>query len=110
MLKIQIHVACYDGRPIPGTGDCISGKDPLEIVEALKMRSPFTADMQSEEYIKSVRATFRPEKTVYPEENLEKTAGDFLQELAKFGFISFLPTEETPDSQLQTPDSSPKVK
>ena len=95
---------------MPGTGDSISGETPLEIVEALKMRSPFTADMPTGEYIKGVRMAFRPEKTVYSEEDLEKTAGDFLQELAKFGFISFLPTEDSQEAQAEVPDSPPMVK
>jgi hypothetical protein len=94
MLKVQIHITCPDGEPISGSGDSISGKSSLEIIDAMKNLSPFTAEMSSEEYIKNVNGKISKENLSFPEISPEKTAEEFLLKLAKHGFISFLPCGE----------------
>ncbi len=86
MIKLQMHQTTLDGKPLPGTGKIISGEDAYEVIEAMKMQSPFTADMTERQYIDNILSKFLPE-----EESTELDATDFLTKLASQGFLSFLP-------------------
>ena len=86
MLKVQIHPATVEGKPLPGRGEIISGENASEIIEAMKLQSPFTACLTEREYIDGVLGKIMPY-----EESTELDATEFLTKLAEKGFISFLP-------------------
>jgi len=89
MIKLQMHQATLDGKPLPETGKIVSGEDAYEVIEAMKFQSPFTADMSEREYIDNVLS-----KIMKDGESTELDATDFLTKLAERGFISFLPCED----------------
>jgi hypothetical protein len=90
MIKLQMHQTTLDGKPLAGTGKIISGEDAYDVVEAMKLQSPFTADMTEREYIDNILSKIMPS-----EETTELDATEFLSKLAERGFLSFLPTGET---------------
>ena len=89
MVKVQIHPATVEGKPLPGSGEIISGKNASEIVEAMKLQSPFTACLTEREYIDGVLG-----KIMSDDEWGYIDATEFLTKLAEKGFISFLPDNE----------------
>ena len=89
MIKLQMHQTTIEGKPLSETGKIVSGADACEVIEAMKIQSPFTADMTAREYIKSVLAKIMPEG-----ETTEINATEFLTKLAERGFISFLPEDD----------------
>ncbi len=92
MIKLQMHQTTLEGKPLAGTGKIISGEDAYEVIEVMKMQSPFTADMSERQYIDNVLSKFMPE-----DESTELDATEFLTKLASKGFLSFLPVGE-PDT------------
>ncbi len=106
MVKVQIHPATVEGKPLPGSGEIISGKNASEIVEAMKLQSPFTACLTEREYIDNVFS-----KIMENGESTELDATEFLTKLAEKGFISFLPenvTDMPPESEV-TPCADKQV-
>jgi hypothetical protein len=89
MIKLQMHQTTIEGKPLSETGKIVSGADAHEVIEAMKIQSPFTADMTTRQYIKSVLAKIMPEG-----ETTEINATEFLTKLAERGFISFLPEDD----------------
>ena len=89
MLKVQIHPATVEGKPLPGSGEIVSGRNASEIIEAMKLQSPFTACLTEREYIAGVLGKIMPY-----EESTELDATEFLTKLAERGFLSFLPEED----------------
>jgi hypothetical protein len=89
MIKAQIHETTLDGFPLDETGTVIQGNDAYEAVEAMKMKSPFTADMAVAEYIDYVLGKVMPE-----DKPTGLDATEFLTRLAARGLISFLPANE----------------
>ena len=89
MIKLQMHQTTIEGKPLSETGKIVSGADAREVIEAMKIQSPFTADMTAREYTKSVLAKIMPEG-----ETTELDATEFLTKLAEQGFISFLPEDD----------------
>jgi hypothetical protein len=89
MIKLQMHQTTLEGKPLSETGKIVSGEDAYEVIEVMKIQSPFTADMTAREYIKSVLAKIMPEG-----ETTEPDATEFLTKLAEQGFISFLPEDD----------------
>jgi hypothetical protein len=89
MIKLQIHQTTLEGKPLPETGKIVSGEDAYEVIEAMKMQSPFTADMTARQYIENVLAKIMPK-----DETTEFDATEFLTKLAEQGFISFLPEDD----------------
>jgi hypothetical protein len=89
MIKLQIHQTTLEGKPLSETGKIVSGTDAREVIEAMKMQSPFTADMTARQYIDSVLAKIIPEG-----ETTELEVTEFLTKLAEKGFISFLPEDD----------------
>jgi hypothetical protein len=88
MIKAQIHEATLDGIPLDDTGAIIEGNDALEVIEAMKLKSPFTTDMTEHEYIDYVLSKIMSEG-----ESTKLNATEFLSKLAEKGFLSFLPDE-----------------
>jgi len=106
MLKVQIHPATVEGKPLPGSGEIISGENASEIIEAMKLQSPFTACLTEREYIDNVLS-----KIMENGESTELDATEFLTKLAERGFISFLPenvTDMPPESEV-TPCADKQV-
>jgi hypothetical protein len=95
MIKLQMHQTTIEGKPLSETGKIVSGADAREVIEAMKIQSPFTADMTARQYIKSVLAKIMPE-----DETTELDATEFLTKLAERGFISFLPEDDRYPSNL----------
>ena len=95
MIKLQMHQTTIEGKPLSETGKIVSGEDAYEVIEAMKIQSPFTADMTARQYIKSVLAKIMPEG-----ETTELDATEFLTKLAEQGFISFLPEDDVYPSRL----------
>jgi len=98
MIKLQMHQATLDGKPLPETGKIVSGNDAYEVIEVMKFQSPFTADMTEREYIDNVLS-----KIMTKGESTELDATEFLTKLAEKGFISFLPenvTDMPPESEV----------
>jgi hypothetical protein len=89
MIKLQMHLTTLEGKPLSETGKIISGSDTGEVIEAMKLQSPFTADMTARQYIDNILAKIMPEG-----EATEIDATGFLTKLAERGFISFLPANE----------------
>ncbi|MDD5699317.1 MAG: DUF5049 domain-containing protein [Victivallaceae bacterium] len=89
MIKAQIHETTLDGFPLDETGTVIQGNDAYEAVEAMKIKSPFTADMAVDEYIDYVLGKIMPEAKPT---GLDAT--EFLTQLAARGLISFLPEDD----------------
>jgi hypothetical protein len=89
MIKLQMHQTTLEGKPLSETGTVISGADAHEIIEAMKLQSPFTADMTARQYIDNILAKIMPEG-----ERSELDATEFLSKLAEQGFISFLPEDD----------------
>ena len=102
MIKVQIHPATVEGKPLPGTGEIISGKNASEIIEAMKLQSPFTACLTEREYINGVLG-----KIMSDDELVYIDATEFLTKLAEKGFISFLP-DMPPESEV-TPCADKQV-
>ncbi|MFA6717128.1 MAG: DUF5049 domain-containing protein [Victivallales bacterium] len=95
MIKAQIHETSLDGFPLDETGTVIQGNNAHEAVEAMKMKSPFTADMTVTEYIGYVLGKVMPE-----DRSTELDATEFLTRLAARGLISFLPEDDLCPSNL----------
>ena len=89
MIKLQMHQTTLNGKPLSETGKVISGADAYEVIEAMKLQSPFTADMTARQYIDNILAKIMPEG-----ETTELDATEFLSKLAERGFISFLPEDD----------------
>jgi hypothetical protein len=89
MIKLQMHQTTLNGKPLSETGKVISGADAYEVIEAMKLQSPFTADMTARQYIDNILAKILPEG-----EATELDATEFLTKLAEQGFISFLPEDD----------------
>jgi hypothetical protein len=89
MIKLQMHQTTLEGKPLSETGTVISGADAHEVIEAMKLQSPFTADMTARQYIDNILAKIMPEG-----ERSELDATEFLSKLAEQGFISFLPEDD----------------
>lgn len=89
MIKLQMHQTTLEGKPLTETGKIVSGEDAYEVIEAMKIQSPFTADMTARQYIDNVLSKIMPKN-----ETTELDATEFLTKLAERGFISFLPTNE----------------
>ena len=94
MIKLQMHQTTLEGKPLTGTGKIVSGEDAYEVIEAMKIQSPFTADMTARQYIDNVLSKIMPEG-----ETTELDATEFLTKLAEQGFISFLPTNEIENTE-----------
>jgi hypothetical protein len=84
-----MHQTTLNGKPLSETGKVISGADAYEVIEAMKLQSPFTADMTARQYIDNILAKILPEG-----EATELDATEFLTKLAEQGFISFLPEDD----------------
>jgi energy-converting hydrogenase A subunit M len=95
MIKLQMHETTLDGKPLPDTGRIISGEDAYEVIEAMKLQSPFTADMTEREYIDNILS-----KIMACEETTELDATEFLTKLAERGFLSFLPEDDLHPARL----------
>jgi hypothetical protein len=93
MIKLQMHQTTLEGKPLSETGEIISGNNAGEVIEAMKMQSPFTADMSEREYIDNILSKIMPEG-----KRIELDATKFLTKLAERGFISFLPAGEPPEA------------
>ena len=89
MIKLQMHQTTLEGKPLTGTGKIVSGEDAYEVIEAMKIQSPFTADMTARQYIASILSKIMPRN-----ETTELDATEFLTKLAEQGFISFLPEDD----------------
>ena len=89
MIKLQMHQTTLEGKPLSETGKIVSGENAYEVIEAMKMQSPFTADMTARQYIDNVLKKILP-----AEESTELDATEFLTKLAEQGFISFLPEDD----------------
>ena len=89
MLKVQIHPATVEGKPLPGSGEIHSGRNASEVIEAMKLQSSFTACLPEREYIDGILGKIMPD-----EELTELDATEFLTKLAEKGFISFLTDDE----------------
>jgi hypothetical protein len=89
MIKLRMHQTTLNGKPLSETGKVISGADAYEVIEAMKLQSPFTADMTTRQYIDNILAKILPEG-----ERSELDATEFLSKLAEQGFISFLPEDD----------------
>jgi hypothetical protein len=89
MIKLQMHQTTLEGKPLSETGTVISGADAYEVIEAMKLQSPFTADMTARQYIDNILAKIMPES-----ETGKIDATEFLSKLAEQGFISFLPEDD----------------
>jgi len=89
MIKLRMHQTTFNGKPLSETGKIVSGEDAYEVIEAMKLQSPFTADMTARQYIDNILAKIMPEG-----KTSEIDATGFLTKLAERGFISFLPTGE----------------
>jgi hypothetical protein len=88
MIRIAIHPTTPEGKPLPGEGRIAEGNDVYELIEVMKMKSPFTADMSERQYIDNVLSKVLPEG-----KSTELDAAEFLTKLAEKGLISFLPDE-----------------
>ncbi len=95
MIKLQMHQMTLDGKPLPETGKVVSGNDAGEVIEAMKLQSPFTADMTEREYIDNILSKIMPFEKV-----VELDATEFLTKLAEKGFLSFLPENDLPSEHL----------
>ncbi|MDD5598117.1 MAG: DUF5049 domain-containing protein [Victivallaceae bacterium] len=95
MIKLQMHQTTLEGKPLSDTGKVLSGADAYEVIEAMKLQSPFTADMTARQYIDNILAKIMPEG-----EATELDATEFLSKLAEQGFISFLPEDDHYPSNL----------
>jgi hypothetical protein len=91
MIKLQMHQTSLEGKPLRGTGEIISGDNANEIIEIMKLKSPFTADMSNQEYMDNILSKIKPNKDLR-----DIDATEFLSQLAENGFISFLPTAGAP--------------
>ena len=98
MIKLQMHQTTLEGKPLPETGKIVSGEDAYEVIEAMKIQSPFTADMTARQYIDSVLAKIIPESKA-----TELDATEFLTKLAEQGFISFLPSNQIENTEEVAP-------
>ena len=95
MIKLQMHQTTLEGKPLSETGKIVSGEDAYEVIENMKMQSPFTADMTARQYIDNVLAKILPTG-----DSTELDATEFLTKLAEQGYISFLPDDDIYPSRL----------
>jgi len=93
MMKVQLHETNLDGKPMGETGEIISGKDVMEIVENMKRQSPFTFDQPTPEYMKNMLEKLEG-KTMEPLPEDREAAAEFLSRLGSHGMIRFLPDDE----------------
>jgi hypothetical protein len=94
-MKIQLHEATLDGEPLAQTGEILTGKDPVQLVQIMKMQTPFTYEMGHREYMEKVLRNINQDEPPLPEDDSE-AAKEFLTRLGTHGFISF--TGEPPEA------------
>ena len=88
-MKIRIFSTTLDGEPIPGYGDILEGQDGLEVVERMRIQTPFTARRTTTDYMAEVLAGIEaPIASPLPDRS-DAAATEFLSRLAKQGFIEF---------------------
>ena len=98
MIKLQMHQTTIEGKPLSETGKIVSGEDAYEVIESMKMQSPFTADMTARQYIDNVLKKILPAG-----DSTKLDATEFLTKLAEQGFISFLPSNYIEPTQEVPP-------
>jgi hypothetical protein len=97
-MKIQLHEATLDGEPLAKTGEILTGKDPVQLVQIMKMQTPFTYEMEHREYMEKVLRNINQDEPPLPEDDSE-AAKEFLSRLGSYGFISFLPAGENEEGK-----------
>lgn len=93
-MLILLRDTDIDGQPIIGSGLLIPGENAIEIVQKMQATSPFNmGDLTA--YMRRVLDAAGDEDAL-PDNAPEKTAGAFLERLARRGLIEFV-KQDTPD-------------
>lgn len=88
-MKIQLHETTLDGEPLAQTGKILTGKDPVQLVQIMKMQTPFTYEMEHRDYMEKVLRNINQDEPPLPEDGAE-AAKEFLTRLGSYGFIRFV--------------------
>lgn len=87
-MRIQLHAQTFGGQPLPGTGEVFEGEDAAQVVESMRMDSPFSAAQETGEYCAGVLRRIEGEDApALPTEGIEAA---FLQRLVEDGFATIL--------------------
>ena len=86
-MKIRIHEADFDGRPVDCSGEYFSGKTALDVVEGMTL-NPFQSHLTPIEFMEQTLATIGEKEFSLPEDP-ETAALAFLQKLTALGYAEF---------------------
>ena len=101
MMKVQLHEMNLDGKPLDETGEIITGKDVMEIVENMKRQSPFTFDQMASEYMKNMLVKLGGAAAEPLPDDGGAAAAEFLSRLGSHGMITFLPDGEVTETPTE---------
>ena len=102
MMKVQLHEMNLDGKPMDETGEIITGKDVMEIVENMKRQSPFTFDQPLPEYMKNMLGKLGGGAVEPLPDDGGEAAAEFLSRLGSRGMITFLPEGEVTETPTES--------
>ena len=86
-MKIRIHETDFEGTPVECTGEFLTGKTALDIVEQMKM-NPFSGSLTPLTFMRQTLDFISQKEFVLPD-NPETAAVAFLQRLSATGFAKF---------------------
>lgn len=92
-MKILIHETTLSGEPIPESGWVAEGETAEEIIEVMRYQTPFSATLDTEDYMRQVLADLPGNDKPLPKD--DSAPNHFLMRLAQTGMIEFLPDKST---------------
>lgn len=98
-MKVRVNETDLNGKPIHDSGEVLSGRSHLDIIEGMKI-APFTVNLEPLAYMRDVLARTGNPGFPLPEEP-EAAAKAFLLKLAASGFIQFLEDDPYPSRLME---------
>lgn len=100
-MKIRIHPETTEGKPITGDGVELVGTSAAEVVELMRLQTPFSAALPLAAYRDEVLLHVEgPERKPLPND-AEAANVAFLTRLAQAGRLEFLPEDEPTEAPTQ---------
>lgn len=101
-MRIRIHPETTDGKPISGAGRVLAAATPADIVELMRLETPFTSAMTGPDYADDVLRRVQGQEARPLPVDPDEAAAEFLTRLAVAGRIEFLP-DEIPTDEAPPP-------
>ena len=108
-MRIRLHPASLDGKPLPGDGPVLVGQTPTELVALMRLQTPFSAELPVAAYREDVLRRVEGEAFRLLPADAAAADAEFLTRLAQRAHLEFLPDDGVPDepAPTQTTEDAP---